>query len=124
MMFTLTRNGRDDLVVVRVSQAVLDIPNTVLTDGNAAADGTRFYPSPEGLASLSSSLIFAKYWTDANFWPDREKKRARNAEVLVPDMVESGYIEGCYVDTTEKRQYCQSLDPLPSVAMRREIFFP
>jgi hypothetical protein len=123
MMFTLMRNGRGDLVVVRVSQSVLDIPDTVLTDGNAAADGTRFYPSPEGLASLDSSLIFAEYWTDENFWPDREKKRARNAEVLVPNMVGSEYIEGCYVDTVEKRLYCRSLPRLPGVTMRREIFF-
>lgn len=123
MMFTLTRNGRDDLVVVRVSQQVLDIPDTVLTDGNAASDGTRFYPSPSGLASLDSSLIFARYWTDANYWPVQEKKRARNAEVLVPDMLESHYIEGCFVDTTEKRSYCEALNRLPSVTMRRGIFF-
>jgi|SRR5215813_10544977 len=123
MMYTLMRNGRDNLVVVCLSHAVLDIPDTVLTDGNAASDGTRFYPSPEGLASLDRKLIFAKYWTDENFWPDREKKRARNAEVLVPGMVASGYIEGCYVDTPKKRLYCQSLDRLPSVTTRREIFF-
>jgi ssDNA thymidine ADP-ribosyltransferase DarT-like protein len=123
MMYTLTVNGRDDLVVVRVSQLVLDIPNTVLTDGNAASDGTRFYPAPGGLANLHSSLILARYWTDVDFWTMQEKKRVRNAEVLVPDMVASGYIEGCYVDTTAKRSYCQSLDRLPSIIMRREIFF-
>jgi ssDNA thymidine ADP-ribosyltransferase, DarT len=126
MMYTLRKNGRDDLVVVRVSQAVLDIPETVITDGNAASDGTRFYPSPEGLASLDSSLIFAKYWTEwtgENYWPVQEKKRARNAEVLVPEVVGSDYIEGCYVDTGEKRLYCRSLDRLPSVTMRGEIFF-
>src|SRR5579859_4739488 len=50
MMFTLMRNGHADLVVVRVSETVLDIPDVVLADGNAASDGTRFYPSPEGLA--------------------------------------------------------------------------
>lgn len=123
MMFVLTRSGRDDLVVVRVSQEVLDIPDTVLTDGNAASEGTRFYPSPEGLANLDSSLIFARYWTDDNFWPVEEKKRARNAEVLVPDMVASSYVKGCYVDTREKRSYCRSVDRMPSVTMNTEIFF-
>lgn len=123
MMYILTANGRDDLVVVRVSQAILDIPDTVLTDGNAASDGTRFYPSPEGLASLDSRLIFAVSWNDPDYWIKQENKRARNAEVLVPDVVASGYIEGCYVDTEQKRLHCQSLDQLPSVTMRREIFF-
>jgi hypothetical protein len=123
MMYYLVRHGCDDLVVVRVSDAVLDLPNTVLTDGNAAAAGTRFYPSPDGLAYLDSKLIFAKYGTDENYWPDQEKKRVRNAEVLVPDLISSTYIEGCYVDTPGKRSYCDELDNLPAVAVRRGIFF-
>lgn len=123
MMFTLTRNGRDDLVVIRVAQTVLDVADTVLADGNAASEGTRFYPSPEGLTNLDSSLIFAKYWTDEDYWIGKEKKRARSAEVLVPDMIASSYIEGCYVDTAAKWSHCRSFGQLPNVTMRREIFF-
>jgi hypothetical protein len=121
MMYSLL--DHDDLIVLRVSEAVLDIPGTVLTDGNAASSGTRFYPSPEGLENLDSELIFAKYWTDSNFWPVKEKKRARNAEVLVPRLVPSIYIEGCYVDTLAKRAHCQVFDNLPVVTVRREIYF-
>ena len=123
MMYFLVRQGHDDLVVIRVSHAVLDLQDTVLADGNAASAGTRFYPSPDGLAHLNSELIFAKYWTDENYWPDQEKKRARNAEVLVPSLVASGYIKGCYVDTLDKRSYCREFDHLPAVVVRREIFF-
>jgi hypothetical protein len=123
MMFALTRNGRDDLVVVRLNQAVLDIADSVLTDGNAASEGTRFHPSPEGLVHLDSSLVFARYWTDGDFWTGKEKKRARSAEVLVPDMISSSYIEGCYVDTTAKRLRCALFDRLSNVTMHREIFF-
>lgn len=123
MMFTLTRNGRDDLVVVRLNESVLDIVDTVLADGNAASEGTRFYPSPEGLAHLDSNLIYATYWTDENYWIGKEKKRARSAEVLVPHMISSSYIEGCYVDTAAKRTRCALLDRLPNVTMHRGIFF-
>jgi hypothetical protein len=123
MMYLLMRQGYDDLVVVRVSSTVLDLPDTVLTDGNAASAGTRFYASPNGLPDLNSELIFAKYWTDENFWPDQEKKRARNAETLVPNLIPSRYIEGCYVDTSAKRNICQEFDDLPAVTLHREIFF-
>ncbi|HBW19827.1 MAG: DUF4433 domain-containing protein [Streptosporangiaceae bacterium] len=123
MMYYLVSNGHDDLIVVRVSPAVLDLPDTVLTDGNCASEGTRFYPSPEGLAMLNSELVFARYWTDTNYWPIREKKRARNAEVLVPSLVPSRYISGCYVDTLDKRTRCQAFDDLPAVRIRKEIFF-
>jgi hypothetical protein len=123
MMYFLLHRGCHDLVVIRVSHTVLDLPNAVLTDGNAASAGTRFYPSPDGLSSLNSKLIFAKFWTDQNYWPDQEKKRARNAEVLLPNLVSSEYIEGCYVDTSDKRRHCRQLNNLLAVAVRRGIFF-
>jgi len=123
MMRRLLGDGRDDLIVVRISEAVLDIPGAVLTDGNAASGSTRFYPSPAGLVNLDFKLIFASYWTDANFWPDWEKKRARNAEVLVPDVIESMYIQGCYVDTPGKRGFCREFGRLPAVTINREIYF-
>ncbi len=44
MMYCLL--DQPDLIVVRVSSEVLDIPNSVVTDGNAASGVTRFYPSP------------------------------------------------------------------------------
>jgi hypothetical protein len=124
MMYYLTHNGHDDLVVGGVSATVLDIPDAVLTDGNAASAGTRFFPSPEGLANLSSELVFARYWTDDNFWPVSERKRARNAELLVPSLVPSTYITGSYVDTPGKLAKCRELGKLlPAPRMWREVFF-
>lgn len=112
-----------DLIVVRVSSDALDIPDTVVTDGNAATWNTRFYPSPEGLRHLDSIRIFARSWNDPDHWVKKEKKRVRNAEVLVPNLVPSEYIEGCYVDTREKRRACLAFDDLPAVDVRKEIFF-
>jgi hypothetical protein len=121
MMYCL--QGLTDLVVIRVSSDVLDIPDSVITDGNAATWNTRFYPSPEGLSNLDSKLVFARYWTDSDYWTYVEKKRARNAEVLVPKLVPSRYIEGCYVDTQDKHRACLMFRDLPAVDVRKEIFF-
>ena len=121
MMYYL--QGEPDLVVIRVSSDVRDIPDTVVTDGNAAAGPTRFYPSPGGLRHLDSTRIFAWSWNDPDPWVKIEKKRVRQAEVLVPHLVPSGYIEGCYVDTREKRKACLAFDDLSAVDVRREIFF-
>lgn len=122
MMYRL--QDRTDLVVVRVSPTVLDIPNTVVSDGNAAAEGTRFYPSPEGLRHLDSGLVFARYWTDPDYWQMKEKRRARCAEILVPNLIPSTYIKGCYVDTEEKGRECLGFfEDLPTADVRREIYF-
>jgi hypothetical protein len=111
------------LVVIRVSPDILDIPDTVVTDGNAANGPTRFYPSPDGLQYLNSIRIFAWSWNDPDPWVKREKKRVRQAEVLVPHLVPSNYIQGCYVDTREKRRTCLEFEGLTVVHVRREIFF-
>jgi len=121
MMFC--RQDELDLIVIRVSPDVLDIPDTVVTDGNAATWNTRFYPPSEGLAKLDPELVFAKRWTDSNYMRYLEKKRARCAEILVPNLVPSEYIEGCYVDTQKKRRTCLEYEDLPAVDIRWEIFF-
>lgn len=115
--------GHKDLIVLRVSPEVLDLPDTVVTDGNSANGDTRFYPSPEGLRYLNAKLIFAKRWTDENGWPDQEAKRMRMAEVLVPNLVPCRYIRSCFVDTSEKRRECMEYEALPSVIFSREVFF-
>lgn len=123
MYLLLIKDDPNDLAVVRVSEAALDIRDTVLTDGNAASGATRFFPSPTGLAALDPTLIYAKYWNDDDYWTKLEKKRARCAEVLVPDLVESKHIIGCYVDTTTKRETCLEIDGLESVTVRKELYF-
>lgn len=121
MMYRL--RNLPDLIVIRVSPEVLDIPDTVVADGNAANLPTRFYPAPDALWRLDSTRIFASSWDDPDPWVKIEKKRIRQAEVLVPDLVPSEYIEGCYVDTREKRRTCLAFEDLPAVDVRREIFF-
>jgi hypothetical protein len=122
MMYYL--KDRTDLIVVRVSPDVLDIPDAVVSDGNAAAEGTRFYPSHEGLYNLDSERVFALYWTDPDYWLMKEKKRARCAEILVPNLIPSTYIQGCYVDTEEKSRECLGLfEDLPTADVRGEIYF-
>ena len=121
MMYYL--QDEPDLVVIRVSPDVLDIPDTVVTDGNAAAGPTLFLPSPSGLRRLDSTRIFAWSWNDPDPWIKIEKKRVRQAEVLVPYLIPSEYIEGCYVDTRDKRRACLEFEDLPAVDVRREIFF-
>ena len=123
MLSRLLYDGHGDLVVLAVSETALDIPDTVVTDGNAAATGTRFFPSPEGLLQLNSTLIFADRWPDPDPWVEKEKKRVRCAEVLVPNLVPSAYIEGCYVESSRMRSRCLELEGLPAVEVRRRLYF-
>ncbi|EYR63127.1 hypothetical protein N866_02740 [Actinotalea ferrariae CF5-4] len=113
----------DDLAVVRVSAAVLDLPGVVVTDGNAANNGTAFYPSPGGLSNLDEDRVFAEWWDHPDPWVKQERKRQRQAEVLVPDTVPPGLILGCYTWKTGGVEACQRLVGHWSVEVNSRVYF-
>lgn len=99
MMVYVIRNftPHDSLAVLRISPEVLMLPGVVIADGNAARSRTTFHPSPNGLARLDGAMIHAEWWTrDPDPLVNWEHKRVKQAEVLVPDLVEPAMIRGAY----------------------------
>lgn len=96
MLYSM-KEMRQTLCVLRVSVEVLDWPDVVITDGNAASDYTAFYPSPDGLRYLNRNDIFAEWWKDENEIKEWEKKRVKCAAVLVLERIVPNYILGAYV---------------------------
>jgi hypothetical protein len=122
-MMYMRRDSTVPLTVVRLHSAVLDLPSSVITDGNAASSCTIFLPSPDGLARLDEERIYAESWDDPDPWRKFERKRARCAELLVPDRVEPRFILGCYVDHQNRRQECLMQSPGLPVEVNAHVFF-
>ena len=57
------KDSHEQICVLRVSADVLDLPNVVVTDSNAASKYVRFSPAPSGLEIVSRDRTFARYWT-------------------------------------------------------------
>jgi hypothetical protein len=95
------RNSHLQIGVISVSRRVLDLPDVVVTDGNAASYATRFDEARNGLDIIDKNLTFAHDWTDPDFYEYINKKRAVCAEVLVPGVVSPEYIRGVYVSCHE-----------------------
>ena len=112
-----------DLCVLRVSTAVLDIPEAIVTDGNAASGYTVFLPSPAGLEIVNRELVFAEYWTDPDIFQQWTKKRIKCAEVLVPDKVDSRFIQGAYVSCEAVRGKLITLGFSLSITTDAHLFF-
>ncbi len=89
-------SSHEKLTILRVSSDVLDTPGSIIADGNASSDYTRFYPSPDGLESIQSSLVLARYWTSDDPYEYLHKKRSRCAELLVPNSIPPQLIIGAY----------------------------
>ena len=82
--------------VLGVDTAVLDLPDVVITDRNAASILSIFLPSPQGLRNLNRDSVFARYWSDEDPIEAMRKKECMMAEVLVPDRVPPRYIRQAY----------------------------
>lgn len=113
----------DDLIVLCVDPAVLDLPGVVVSDGNSANGSTRFFPSPQGLAELDEDRVFAEWWTHDDYWEKQERKRQRQAEVLVPDVVDPDYIIGCYARRAAAAAECRRLVANLAVEVNPRVYF-
>jgi hypothetical protein len=85
------------LCVLSIKPDVLDLPEVVITDGNAASEYTRFEASPNGLAKVDKDLTFAEWWTHDDYHEKLRRKRAKCAEVLVPGRIAPDMIFGIHV---------------------------
>jgi hypothetical protein len=113
-----------EICVVRVSPAVLDLQNVVITDVNAARGLVHFRPAPSGLEVVNRERTFATYWTHPG--DEREQNRhvgEKCAEVLVPDVVAVQYIAGAYVSCDVSRKRLQNLAPSLLVTVDADLFF-
>lgn len=123
-MMSVLRDDNPDLVVLRISPEVLDLPGAVIADGNAARPETRFFPSPAGLANLDADFVFAEWWTDPDYFVKYEKKRRRMAELLVPERIPPDYLVGCYAYNKDRAQVCMNGAPSHwEVEVRRHAYF-
>ena len=123
-MLSKRRSQNNQICILRVNTSVLDLPDVIISDRNAASDWARFNSVIDGLAVLDKDKIYARHWANANnqyeLW---EQKSIKCAEVLVPDNVEPKYILGAYVANETALKAFQQLNIQLTVSIRSDIFF-
>ena len=95
-MLYVLKSQHAALCVLQVAPAVLDLPNVVISDQNAASDHVRFAPALHGLRLVERDAVFARSWKHPDQIAEWRHKSAKCAEVLVPDRVEPGHVAGAY----------------------------
>ena len=114
----------NSICVLRVEASVLDLPDVIIADRNAASDYVRFYPIVEGLANLDKDKVYARYWTNArDQYEAWDLKAIKCAEVLVPNKVEPKYVLGAYVANQVALELFNQLNIALSVCIINGIFF-
>ncbi len=123
-MLSRVRDDNKIICVLRISQEVLNLPEVVITDQNAATDLVAFYPYPEGLKKLDFSLIYDAFWLHHdNPMLQERHKQIKCAEVLVPDCVKPQYLIGAYVYNKTAEKALRDTGFSGSIEVKTELFF-
>lgn len=123
-MLLKRREMHAQICVLRVTSSVLDIPNVVVTDSNAASKYVRFRPAPGGLAIVDRERTFARSWNHPDDQIDHWRHSAQKcAELLVPDVVPMRFVTGAYVSCDESNQALVNAGFTISVTRDRDLFF-
>lgn len=114
----------DDVCVLRVQPDVVDMPNVVIADQNAASDYVRFADASAGLALIDQDTVFAEYWTHpGDQIAEWRHKSAMCAEVLVPDTVAPASIVGAFVGSAAAQQNAAAATGGLTVTLNKYMFF-
>lgn len=119
----LFKRRYEDVCVLRISTAVLQLQGTVITDQNAASDYVRFL-APHQWRELDFDDIYARDWTHPEDTIRGYRHKSRKcAEVLVPQHVQPTMLIGAYaVDEPARDRLSQAGFVLP-ITVNADFFF-
>ena len=113
--------------VLRVDPNILDSPGVVIANSNAAGDYVRFASSPSGLDLIDADLVFAESWIHPNEIETWNHKGIKCAEVLVPDRVDTKFIENIYVPDAQSQEILdhqlKAAGLTPRIMINKHLFF-
>jgi len=123
-MLSRCRGRNNEICVLHIDPAVLDLVGVIVTDRNAASGWVGFRPVADGLSIISRERVFARYWTHPDDpYDEMSHKSEKCAEVLVPDRVEARFIVEAYVENQVALLEFQRLNSQLHGRIRSDMFF-
>lgn len=117
------KDQADNLCILAVSAAVLDICDCIVSDRNAATDLVRFYSAEDGINRLDYEKIYAKYWNEGSYFEQRNSKAIKCAEVLVPDCIPYDYVVSACVASNEAAEKLRECCFDREVIVKSSVFY-
>lgn len=122
MMYRIQQEA-ENLCVLAISSEVLDFEGTIITDGNAASDYTRFFTPSDGIDRLDFVIIYDEWWNSNDPWDKAMRKRMKCAEILVPNVIPYECIVGACVVSETAKQYLIDQGFDKEVRIAPKVFF-
>lgn len=91
-MLSRKRSQNEEICILKFGRVVLDFEGVIVSDKNASSDYAAFYTPEVGLEHIDFDLVYARYWTDNDYYEQCRKKSIKCAEVLVPYVIPYEYV--------------------------------
>ena len=91
-MLSRKRSQNEEICILKFDRVVLDFEGVIVSDKNASSDYAAFYTPEVGLEHIDFDLVYARYWTDNDYYEQCRKKSIKCAEVLVPYFIPYEYV--------------------------------
>lgn len=91
-MLSVRRNQNNDICILKFDCSILDLTGVVVSDRNASSNYASFYSPKVGMNEIDFDLVYARFWTDEDFYVQMQKKSIKCAEVLVPYVIPYEYV--------------------------------
>lgn len=91
-MLSARRNQNGNICILKFNCSILDLPGVIVSDRNASSDYASFYSPINGMNAIDFELVYARYWTDDDYYIQMQKKSIKCAEVLVPYCIPYTYV--------------------------------
>lgn len=91
-MLSARRNQNDNLCILKFDCSILDMPGVIVSDRNASSAYASFYSPIVGMNAINFEFVYARYWTDDDYYIQMQRKSIKCAEVLIPYCIPYTYV--------------------------------
>lgn len=122
-MLSRKRSQNEDICILKFDRVVLDFEGVILSDRNASSDYAAFYGAEVGLENIDFDLVYARYWTDDDYYERCRKKSIKCAEVLVPYYIPFDYVVCAAVVNEDAANRLEAIGFNRTIIVEPRVFF-
>lgn len=122
-MLSRKRDQNHEICILKIDKTILNKKGVILSDRNASSAYASFYEVESGLEKINFDLVYARYWTDENYYEQCRKRSIKCAEVLVPYRISPEYIVGAAVVSEEAKAKLNASACIRKIVIEPRLFF-
>ena len=122
-MLSRKRSQNEEICILKFDRGVLDIEGVIVSDKNASSDYAAFFTPEVGLEYIDFDLVYARYWTDSDYFVQCRKKSIKCAEVLVPYVIPFEYVVCAAVVSERAAKRLKDVGFDKEIIIEQRVFF-